>query len=40
MRGRLLCSRPYFTLMEPEGELDCNLSEDQWAIMKDTCDLL
>ena len=26
--------------MEAEGELDCNLTEEQWAIVKDTCDLL
>jgi len=40
MCERLLRLRPYFSLMEAEGELDCNLTEEQWAIIKDTCDLL
>jgi hypothetical protein len=40
MCERLLCLKPYFILMEAESDLDCNLTEEQWAVIKDTCDQL
>jgi hypothetical protein len=36
MCERLMCLCPYFTLMEAEGNLDKNLNEMQWQIVKDT----
>ena len=40
MCERLLHLKPYFTLMEAEGNLDCNLNDEQWVIINDTCILL
>jgi hypothetical protein len=36
----LLQLKPYFTLMEAEGNLDCNLNARQWVIIKETCLIL
>jgi len=40
MCERLMCLCPYFTLMEAEGNLDKNLNEMQWQIVKDTTAVL
>jgi hypothetical protein len=36
----LLHLKPYFALMEAEGNLDCNLTDSQWLIVEDTCTVL
>jgi hypothetical protein len=33
MVDRLLCLRPYLALLQEEGDLDCNLNEQQWLII-------
>jgi hypothetical protein len=40
MCERLLRLKPYFALMEAEGNLDCNLTDSQWLIVEDTCTVL
>lgn len=40
MCERLIRLQPYFSLMEAEGQLDKNLTEMQWKIVKDTTALL
>jgi len=40
MCERLLRLKPYFALMEAEGNLDCNLTNDQWRIVAVTCEVL
>jgi len=40
MCSRLLWLRHYFSIMEIEGSLTCNLDEAQWRVIGDTCKVL
>jgi len=40
MCSRLLRLKQYFYIMELEGSLDCNLNEEQWKVIEDTCRVL